>query len=61
MTDVPHAVPAIMFEGPGVHIPSKYKNNKNPNDMVFANKPFLPFPPTPLPRFFLFFHFLSTD
>lgn len=64
-TAVPHSIPAIMFEGPGVRIPSKYKNRTKIPTMQFLriNHPSLP--PTPT-NFFVFlvffvFCFLSTD
>lgn len=61
-TDVPHAVPTITFEGPGVRIPSKHKNRtKFPTWFLQINHPFPSPHPTPMNFFFLFFFFLRTD
>lgn len=61
-TDVPHAVPTVMFEGPRVRIPSKYKNRTETPTTWFLriNHPFPSPHPTPM-IFFVFFRFLSTD
>lgn len=60
-TAVPHSIPAIMFEGPGARIPSKYKNRTKIPTMRFLriNHPSLP--PPPQIFFDFFFFFLSTD